>query len=459
MRKPMTAMLLLLTLLTSACSAPQGAAPAAVPEPTPPERQYASHSTPDLLSSGSVLAVRAEPVWRASVGGLLADPKGGVWGLQDGSLLHFQARPGDWFERTTFGRPDAASFGSGELVWLEPGQLLAGWVTSARLVRLHPDGTLDELGPARSSEGVPFSLLNQWGGQLYLQDARGSWYTLAPEGSSFLPVVQKPGQHRGVADTPERVREALAQAGGGEVHWLTAQLVNGTAYGVVSQIRLFTYEVESGRFAWVGDPVRAGSLRLFGSLDGQILADMDWKRLVLIDPETGERYDQGPSDGVGLLVYLDEGLVYRWDALIDLRTGDQRRLAMPRMIGGISASVRTEDGRLIVGTGHGGQLVSIDLAAGAGVDWGRPIPELGQESGEEAAPISGLALGGDGLLYVAVGSGASGLNESRLVRIDPATGQVLDQTLVREVISSLLTGADGQVYAILSGRVAVIHGW
>lgn len=120
--------------------------------------------------------------------------------------------------------------------------------------------------------------------------------------------------------------------------------------------------------------------------------------------------------------------------------------------GSATALTPSGDGRFAGGTGHFGSLFAFDPATGEIDFWGRPLPELGQKSGEEVAPIQGLARGPDWYLYTAIGTGVRGTEKSHLVRLD-TTGQVTSWTHVPESIHGLVSGADGRVYGAALVRV------
>lgn len=449
--KRLAMILIPLVLLLPGCAAK----PAPAPERSVLPRQQ-SHSTPEVLAYTEEFQVRVEPRWAPEVSPLVADPEAGVWGGQDGELFHFEVRPGARrYRRTTYGRPDPASVWTGDLVWLSP-DLLAGRTITLTLAMRDASGQVTDLGPARSPGGAPFDLLDLWEGALRLRAEEGTWYTLGSGGVELLVEVLPPSQPVD-SGVDAKVQEPFEQAAGGRFRAWGVTLPNGAVYALIRREQLFTYEVPAKRFALIGQrsPEHQGPFPV-GSLDGRLLAQLP-DALISIDPASGRQQAVRQGQFYDRPYFSPDGWAYLLpEAAFNLRTGEERRLEPLPLTGGITKVIPLGEGLLAAGTGHGGALFLTDTATGRHTMLGRPLPDLGQQSGEEVAPIDGLARGADGFLYAQVGSGAQGLPQSHLVRIDPRTGKTVASVRLEEPAHSLMAGADGRLYAAGRARVLVI---
>ena len=141
---------------------------------------------------------------------------------------------------------------------------------------------------------------------------------------------------------------------------------------------------------------------------------------------------------------------------VNVLTGEVREYTDGTPQGGSVSVLLPYDGsRFVGGTDMFGSLFLWDPATGQAEIWGRPLPELGQESGEEVAPITGLAWGSDGFLYATIGPGASSRPGSHLVRVG-RSGEVLASTWLPDPVWGLIPGADGRIYGTGLDRVVVI---
>lgn len=404
-----------------------------------------------------VFASPAMMVWaegdnRSPLSRLVADPHAGVWGGQDGELFHFMVRDDHTFGRITYGRPHAAAVSAGDLVWLSETQLV-GRVWTLHLVRKAADGKVTDVADGRSPAGAPFDLLDVLEGKLHVHDRLGNWYEVSEDGKGFRPVPEvsaaRPKAPLGGVDSEQ---EAMEHAAGGQVQAFMVFLPDRSTYALVQREQLFRFDTAGRKFQLLGQP----GLEPVGSVSGQLVA-RSAGGLVVLDGE-GRKVRESPLNPEGLPVYQGrDGWFYNLPfQAVNAVTGEEHRFDPPYVLyGGVTALLPSGDGAMVGGTGHGGAIFRFEPQTGNVVSWGRPIPELGQESGEEVAPVDGLAMGSDGFLYAAVGTGAQGRPESWLVRLD-GSGRVLEKTRLSEPLHGLVAGADGRIYGSGYARVVVL---
>lgn len=446
---------LLAAAVVSGCTGPSknpGLADSPPPAEKPPGVRVTAQSSGDVITNSPDLWVWAEEETQPPLSRLLADPAEGVWGGQDGELFHFRVRADKSFGRVTYGRPDPAAIWAGDLVWVSDRQL-AGRVTTRHLIRKSPDGKVSDLASARSPGGVPFDLLDWREGKLHLRDRLGTWYTTSEGGAGFEPVQTfTSGKLTGSVSPGEREQQEFARAAGGRVHYWIVPGADGISYALIDREDLFLFDVGDRKFTLLEQP----GLTPVASLNGQVVARYDGG-LALVDLAAGS-VRQFPVEmlGQGVFPLADGWFFIPPVTKLNLTTGEEKRLTAGLPLGGaVTALLPLDDQRMVGGTEHFGSLFLLDPATGEVEMWGRPLPELGQESGEEVAPIDGLALGKDGFLYAAIGSGASARPGSHLVRLD-RTGKVVAKSWLPEPVHHLVVGADGRLYGSGRARVVVI---
>lgn len=311
---------------------------------------------------------------------------------------------------------------------------MAGRVRLRRLFLARGQADPTDFGPARSPAGPPIERLVAHGDVIYARDAAGNIYRWAGDRTGWTPTrvpSQAPDNLRWGWPVP-RDRQSAGET------WLPprAQVVDmaaaegWTAY-LVEDWYDFCFNPQSGTFAPATD---------------------------CSEPNPAMADGQSAGQSAGPIVPAPDGWVYLPpQRAVHLQTGAS--ITFPRLPihGVVRAATLLADGRLVAGTDHGGSLFVLDLRTGAAVFWGRPLPELGVESGEEVAPIVALATGPDDLVYGAVGSGATGDGMSHLFRLDPSTARVIDSTAVPLPLSLLVTGDDGLVYGAAGAQLLVFR--
>jgi hypothetical protein len=455
MLSPVARVLLLLLTLTAATGCTRS--------DTPAESQVRYEYSWSAEVLGTDPQIQAEQQYRPLLGNLVADPERGVWGSQDGELFRFSVDSNGGQSRVTYKRPHPAVISMDDLVLLSPTQL-AGRLVTAHVVRQAADGQVHEIAPARAPDGAPFDALDQRDGKLRFRSSRSVWYTYDAATRQFEYAEQfKPGYLSYVADEQKRKLEQLTNGYSSAV----VASGDGNLWGVVIREQLFRFDLTNHQFTLLGSSVSAGTgSRPVGGLNGQLVVQST-DALVLLDA-TGRIVREYPTaEPLRRALPGPDGWFYLLPQMaVNVATGEVRQYSVDvqngtdglRAVYGGSATALTPlgDGRLAGGTGHFGSLFAFDPASGDIDSWGRPLPELGQQSGEELAPIQGLTRGANGYLYAAIGSGAQGTEESHVVRVD-ATGQVASWTHVSESIHDLVLGADGIVYGATLDRVVVIR--
>lgn|GEM_PF-5647423 len=408
-------------------------------------------------ASGDVIAVSPDLwVWAErrtdpALSRLVADPVTGVWGGQDGELFHFRLADADYSHgRIAYGRPDPAAVWVGDLVWVAEGRLV-GRVETLHLMRRTADGQVTDLGPARSPAGAPFAYMDRRDGKVHLNDRLGHWYRV--DGDGLSPVQEfTSAVIRGTEGLSERQQAELGEVLQGRVEAAVTRLSDRSVYALVRREQLFLFDVEAGEFRLLGHP----GLVPFASIDGQVVARYD-AGLALFDVESGAvRRVEVEAFGPWHAPVAD-GWVYNVPfKAVNVLTGEVREYTDGTPQGGSVSVLLPYDGsRFVGGTDMFGSLFLWDPATGQAEIWGRPLPELGQESGEEVAPITGLAWGSDGFLYATIGPGASSRPGSHLVRVG-RSGEVLASTWLPDPVWGLIPGADGRIYGTGLDRVVVI---
>lgn len=408
-------------------------------------------TTGDVISESPDLPVWAERRTDPAMSRLVIDPVTGVWGGQDGELFHFRLHDYDYtYGRITYGRPDPAAVWLGDLVWVAEGRLV-GRVETLHLMRRTADGQVTDLGPARSPAGAPYAYMDRRDGEVHLRDELGHWYRWDDEGPQpvreFTSAVMQ-----GTEGLTNRHRADLEEAFRGRVEAAVTRLSDRSVYALVRREQLFLFDAAAKEFRLLGHP----GLEPFASLDGRVVARFDGG-LAVVDVDSGEVREIAVQGFGPWHAPADDGWVYNVPfKAVNVRTGEVREYidGTPRG-GSVSALVPYDEGRFVGATDMFGSLFLWDPATGQAEMWGRPIPELGQESGEEVAPITGLAWGSDGFLYASIGTGARGKTESHLVRLD-RSGNVLARTWLPDPVWGLTAGADGRIYGSGWDRVVVV---
>lgn len=405
----------------------------------------------DVITGNPDLWVWAERRTEPVLSRLLADPVTGVWGGQDGELFHFRLADTNYtYGRITYGRPDPAAVWLGDLVWLAEGRL-AGRVETLHLMRRTADGQVTDLGPARSPAGAPYAYMDRRDGEAHVIDRLGHWYRLDDAG--LRPVQEfTSAVIRGTEGLTERQRAELEEALQGRVEAAITRLSDRSVVALVRREQLFLFDVQAGEFRLLGHP----ALVPFASIDGQIVARYDGG-LALVDVESGDVRRVAVEAFGPWHAPAADGWVYNVPfRAVNVLTGEVREYTDGSPRGGAVNALLPYDGSLFVGgTEMFGSLFLWDPLTGQAEIWGRPLPELGQESGEEVAPITGLAWGSDGFLYATVGTGASARHGSHLVRVD-RSGEVLASTWLPEPVWDLTPGPDGRIYGSALDRVVVV---